>query len=147
LRAYVSKEGFQTTAGFSPCPAVLYTVGSEAWTRNSAGKVKEVRTGVSANEKRGEPLSLAEPERRKAVERFLSSFLQGFTLQDYSIENLENYDQELVLRYAFEAPVYAKQMGELWLVRPRVLGAKSNMNFEGEDRKYPLELDAVSVQT
>jgi hypothetical protein len=112
-----------------------------------SGQVKEVRTGFSANEKRAELLSLAEPDRRKAVERFLSSFLQGFTLQEYSIENLENYDQELVLRYAFEAPVYAKQMGGLWLVRPRILGAKSNMNFESEDRKYALELDAASVQT
>jgi hypothetical protein len=108
-------------------------------------KEKKFVPASTRNEKRGELLSVAEPERRKAVERFLSSFLQGFTLQDYSIEDLENYDQELVLRYAFEAPVYAKQMGELWLVRPRVLGAKSNMNFEGEDRKYPLELDAVSL--
>lgn len=111
------------------------------------GKVKEIRRDYYANEKRAELLSVAEPERRRVVERFLSSFLQGFTLQDYSIENLENYDQELVMSYRFEAPGYAKQMGELWLVRPRVLGAKSNMNFESEDRKYPLELDAASVQT
>jgi hypothetical protein len=112
-----------------------------------SGQVKEIRAGFSANEKRAELLALAEPDRRKAVERFLSSFLQGFTLQECSIENLGNYDQELVLRYAFKAPVYAKQMGGLWLVRPRVVGAKSNMSFEGEDRKYPLELDAASVQT
>jgi hypothetical protein len=38
-------------------------------------------------------------------------------------------------------------MGELWLVRPRVLGAKSDMSFEKEDRRYPLELDAASLQT
>lgn len=112
-----------------------------------SGQVKEVRTGFSANEKRAELLSLALPERKKAVERFLSVFLQGFTVKEYSIENLENYDQELSLQYTFEAPAYAKQMGGLWLVRPRVLGAKANMVFESEDRKYPLELDAASVQT
>jgi hypothetical protein len=112
-----------------------------------SGQVKEIRTGFSANEKRAEFLALAGSDRQKAVERFLSSFLQGFALKEYSIENLENYDQELVLRYAFEAPLYAHQMDGLWLVRPRVLGAKSNMDFESEDRKYPLELDAASVQT
>lgn len=112
-----------------------------------SGKVSEIRTGSVANEKRAELLSLAEPDRRKVVERFLSAFLQGFTLREYAIENLDDYDKELVLRYAFEAPAYAKQMGGLWLVRPRVLGAKATMDFESNDRKYPLELNAASLQT
>src|SRR5262249_5320503 len=105
------------------------------------------RSGSLANQKRAEFLALAGPERRKAVERFLSIFLQGFTLQDYSVENLENYDQDLILSYKFEAPSYAKQMEGLWLVPPRVLGAKASMNFQSDDRKYPVELEAASSQT
>ena len=110
------------------------------------GKVDEIRTGSYANQKRAELLALPQPDRAKAFEHFLSVFLQGFTLQTYSIDNLENFDQQLVLHYTFSAPTYARQMGDLLLVRPRVLGTKADMHFESEDRKFPLELDSVSVQ-
>jgi hypothetical protein len=111
------------------------------------GEVKEVRTGSSAVSKRGELLAMQGPERVKAMENFLSGFLNRFMLKDYKVEALEEFDKDLVVTYAFEAPGYAKPMGGLLLVRPRVFGSKSGDNFDYKDRKFPVEIDASTLQT
>jgi hypothetical protein len=38
-------------------------------------------------------------------------------------------------------------MGGLLLVRPRVFGSKSGDNFDYKDRKFPVEIDASTLQT
>jgi hypothetical protein len=110
------------------------------------GVIDEVRTGDSANNKRFELLAVPVPERRRIIENFLAGFVPGFKLKEYSIENLENYDQRLILHYNFEAPSYAKTMGGMWLFRPRVVGAKADFEIRS-DRAYPFELDSTSLQT
>src|SRR5207244_3903692 len=110
------------------------------------GAIDEVRTGDNANRKRFELLALPVPQRRRVIEDFLAPFVPGFKLKDYSIDNLENYDQQLVLHYNFEAPSYAKTMGGMWLFRPRVVGAKADFEIRS-DRAYPFELDSTSLQT
>jgi predicted transglutaminase-like cysteine proteinase len=111
------------------------------------GVIDEVRTGDNANRKRFELLALPVPQRRRVIENFLAGFVPGFTLNDYSIDNLDNYDQQLVLHYNFEAPSYAKTMGGMWLFRPRVVGAKAELEVTSKDRSYPFELDSTSLQT
>jgi hypothetical protein len=111
------------------------------------GEVREVRTGSTAMQKRAELLAMQGPERAKAMENFLSGFLNRFTLSDYKVEGLEDYDRELVVTYSFQAPNYAKSMGNLLLVRPRVFGSKSGDNFDYKDRKFPVEIDAATLQT
>jgi len=110
------------------------------------GEVEEVRTGDHANHKRHELLELAGPERAKSVADFLSGFMQDFTVKDLKLENLEEFDQQLVLRYTFEAPHYASNMGKIWLLRPRVIGSKAEYIFSNEPRKYAVDLDAASLQ-
>lgn len=111
------------------------------------GVIDEVRTGDNANRKRFELLALPVPQRRRVIEDFLAAFVPGFKLKDYSIDNLDNYDQQLVLHYDFEAPSYAKTMGGMWLFRPRVVGAKAELEVATKDRSYPFELDSTSLQT
>ena len=111
------------------------------------GVIDEVRTGDNANRKRFELLALPVPQRRRVIENFLAGFVPGFTLNEYSIDNLDNYDQQLVLHYNFEAPSYAKTMGGMWLFRPRVVGAKAELEVTSKDRSYPFELDSTSLQT
>jgi hypothetical protein len=111
------------------------------------GTIDEVRTGDNANHERFALLALAVPERRRVIENFLAVFVPGFKLKDYSIDNLENYDQQLVLHYTFEAASYAKTMGGMWLFRPRVVGAKAELELKSQDRMYPFELDSTSLQT
>jgi predicted transglutaminase-like cysteine proteinase len=111
------------------------------------GVIDEVRTGANANEKRHELLALAVSDRRRVIENFLAVFLPGFKLKDYSIENLDDYDHQLLLHYNFEAPSYAKTMGGMWLFRPRVVGEKAELALTAKERSYPVELDSTSLQT
>ena len=49
--------------------------------------------------------------------------------------------------YRFSARNYAKPMGSLLLVRPRVLGVKSDDVMEGKERKYPVELGGTTLES
>jgi transglutaminase-like putative cysteine protease len=110
------------------------------------GEVEEVRTGDHANYKRHELMELAAPERTKSIAEFLSGFMQDFVVKDLKLENLEDFDRQLVVRYTFEAPHYASNMGKIWLLRPRVIGSKAEYIFSDEPRSYPLDLDTASLQ-
>lgn len=111
------------------------------------GAVQEVRWGASATERRRDFLRSKGEDRQKVLENFLTGFLTGFMLTQASAENLEKFDQNLVLRYRFSADNYAKRAGNLMMVRPRVLGQKSTDLLEGKERKYPVEFDSPSLQT
>lgn len=112
-----------------------------------SGEVKEVRTGGNAVQYRGELLAMPAPQRMKKMESFLGEFLTGFTLKDYQVENLEDYDKDLIVHYKFEANNYAKQMGALLLIRPRVFGSKMEGTIDLKERKYAFELGAPTLQT
>jgi hypothetical protein len=110
-----------------------------------SGEVREVRTGVEAWVKRSQLRHLQPAERRKVVENFLSTALSAFSVKDLTVENLDDYDKDLVLTYKFETTGYSKNMGPLVLVRPRVFGSKGEyIDFNKKDRKYPVELDNVA---
>ena len=111
-----------------------------------SGEVTERRTGANAVAYRGELLSMQTPQRIKKMENFLGLFLTGFTVKDFRVEHLEDYDQDLIVHYSFEASNYAKQMGNLVLVRPRVFGSKSEGTIDLKERKYAYELGVPTLQ-
>ncbi len=112
-----------------------------------SGTVQEIRQGYPAVLRRAELLRLPESERKRFFENVLASSLGGFTLVDYQIEGLDNSSESLVLRYRFFARNYAKSMGGLLLVRPRVLGQKSDDVMEGKKRQYPVEFGHTSLES
>jgi hypothetical protein len=111
------------------------------------GEVQEVRGGYPATYRRAALMDLSVAERKKVLENYLANFLGGFALQNLEVENLENNDSNLVVRYKFVAQNYAKTVGDLLLVRPRIVGNKSSGVLEGKPRKYPLEFDATSLES
>ena len=116
-----------------------------------AGQVQEVRWGGPAKERRASLIDTPAPERRKVLENFLATALPGFTLQTVEVENLEEYDKDLVVRYRFVAPSYAKAAGDLLLLRPRVLGQKGDDVLErqkkGKARQYPVEFPSAELHS
>ncbi|MBI2682870.1 MAG: DUF3857 and transglutaminase domain-containing protein [Acidobacteriales bacterium] len=112
-----------------------------------SGELREVRTGFLANRSRQSLIAMAANERVKYAERFLSGYLTGFKLKDFQVENLENYEKDLIFSIKFDAPNYAKNMGGMMLVRPRVVGTMVDASFDLKDRKYPVELDGTSAET
>jgi hypothetical protein len=65
-----------------------------------------------------------------------------------SVVNNEHTDQPFGFNYSFESANYAKNAGNLLLVRPRVLGSKSWSVLETkEPRKFPIEFEGPSRDT
>lgn len=112
-----------------------------------SGTVEEVRAGSFASGTRARLLEQKADDRAKVLESFLGGFLGSFRLTKASVANLEDNSRELILNYSFVATGYAKNAGPLLLVKPRVLGEKSDDVLEtGKERKYPVEFDDASVQ-
>ena len=110
------------------------------------GDVEETRTGEHAWYSRHSLLSSQDVQRSKALDRFLGSFLTGFTLNSSAIDNLEQNDHSVVLKYNFTARNYAKSAGPLLLVRPRVLGEKGEAVAMDKPRKLPLQFPSETHQ-
>lgn len=110
------------------------------------GEVEEIRTGWEAVLRRQQLVSATANERSKVLENFLASFLPGFTLTNARVQNLESFDDELIVRYRFTARNYAKRAGNLLLVRPRVMGQKATDILEvREGRTYPVDFGSTGL--
>lgn len=112
-----------------------------------AGRVREIRWGGPAVDTRAQYLRVAPKDREKIVDQFLGAFLDNFQLQSASIGNLTQFDQSLTLDYSLADPTYAKQVGDLILLRPRVLGQKTSPDIAPAGREYPVEFPEATLQT
>ena len=112
-----------------------------------SGAVEEVRTGTVAASMRGylQPLSAA--ERVQWIESTLASHLANQTASEVKIENLDDPEADLVVRYNVAAPGYAKHVAGMILVRPRVLGAKGENTIATAERKYGYVTEGPSLHT
>lgn len=109
---------------------------------NLIGQVNELREGTPAAVERQELLETLPAKRAEVLDRFLGASLANFALGKASVQNLNNYDDTLLLSYQFAAYSYAKAAGGLLIVRPRVLGVDSELLdlLTGKDpRKYPVD--------
>ncbi|HXH49104.1 MAG TPA: DUF3857 and transglutaminase domain-containing protein [Terriglobia bacterium] len=114
-----------------------------------SGTVTEIYWGGLAAERRRDLLAIPEDQRKKTVETFLTSFLPGVVLRGVKIEKLNEPGGDLVIAYSFLAEGYAQRMGDILLLRPRVLGEKSmdlTQNIE-KKRQYPVDLTSTSLQS
>jgi hypothetical protein len=113
---------------------------------NLDGEVQEIRWGAPAITSRAQFMESPPAKRSKVIENFLGNFLNNFTVTSVSAENLEKYDQTLILDYKFVAEGYAKAAGNLMILRPRVVGAKGSNLLTGKPRKYPIEFGEATRQ-
>jgi hypothetical protein len=110
------------------------------------GEVNETRSGAQAIAIRTRLQRAAASDRSKVLEGFLSNFLTQYRLTGASVGNLDDPDLDLILHYTFEASNYAKVAGPLLLLRPRVLGEKSDDVME-KPRHYPVEFAYASTES
>jgi hypothetical protein len=110
------------------------------------GTVAEVRWGAPAAELRAKLLRASQADRQKVLESFLGQFLGGSLLQQATVGNLDRLDGPLTLQYSFTATDYAKLSGDLFLVRPRVMGSKGENLLGAKERKYPVEFPTSTSQ-
>lgn len=107
------------------------------------GEVKEVRMGERAASERWRLRAVTkDTDRIKPIEELLANSVSDFHLTRASVVNLTQTDQPFGFNYSFESPNYAKNAGNLLLVRPRVIGNKSLGFLETkESRKFPIEFE------
>src|SRR5262249_28726638 len=84
----------------------------------------------------------------KPVETMLSHSLATFQITKAAVGNAKVTDRPLEWHYSLEAERYAKNAGDLLLVRPRVLGNESTGLLETKKpRVHPIEFDAPERDT
>jgi hypothetical protein len=107
------------------------------------GDVEETRLGDRASVERYRLLAVTkETDQIKPIEALLSNSLSSFRITKASMLNLHQTDHPFGWKYTFEATNYAKNAGNLLLVRPRVLGNKGlNILETKEPRIFPIEFE------
>jgi Domain of Unknown Function with PDB structure (DUF3857)/Transglutaminase-like superfamily len=110
---------------------------------NLKGDVQEVRLGDRAWTERWRLRTITKSsDRIKPIENLLAGSLPNFQIEKASVVNLEHTDQPFGFNYTFQSTNYAKLAGNLFLVRPRVLGSKGSGVLETkEPRKFPYEFE------
>jgi hypothetical protein len=113
------------------------------------GDVQEVRLGDRAWSERWRLHAVTNnADRIKPIESVLAGSLSSFQILKASVVNFEHTEQPFGFNYSFESDNYAKNAGNLLLVRPRVLGSKARAVLETkEPRKFPLEFEGPSRDT
>ncbi|GAC1673448.1 MAG: hypothetical protein PVS2B2_06670 [Candidatus Acidiferrum sp.] len=114
-----------------------------------AGDVTESRVGDRAAEQRRGLTSVSkDSDKIKPIETLLANSLSSFRITKASVTNLAETDQPFGFDYSLVANSYAKEAGNLILVRPRVIGAKGSGVLETkEPRQYPLEFRGPARDT
>jgi transglutaminase-like putative cysteine protease len=107
------------------------------------GDVREEFRGDAAVALRGLFQSMAQDiDHVKQIEAVAAASLASFEITKASMNNRAMVYQPLQINYSLEAPGYAKLAGDMLLVRPRVLGSKSNGLLETkEPRQNAIEFD------
>jgi len=113
------------------------------------GEVKEIRLGERASSERWRLRAVTkDSDRIKPIEELLGNSLTSFHITQASIVNLQQTDRPFGFNYSFESPNYAKNAGNLLLVRPRVIGNKGSGFLETkEPRKFPIEFEEPARDT
>ena len=116
---------------------------------NLQGDVQEVRLGDRAASQRWALRTVSkDADRIKPIENLLAGSLSNYVITKAIVENLTQTDQPFGFKYSFEARNYAKNAGDLLLVRPRVLGVKSSAILETkEPRQFPIEFEGPVQDT
>jgi hypothetical protein len=113
------------------------------------GEIKEVRLGDRASSERWRLRTVTKDiDRIKPIESLLADSLSSFRITHATVVNLQHTDQPFGFDYSFESDSYAKNAGNLLLLRPRVVGSKSSGILETkEPRKFPVEFEGPVQDT
>ena len=106
------------------------------------GEVEEVNSGYRAAITREYWKDQTEKDRKKILERILGATLGNFQVDDLIVANVDNLEEDFILRYKFTADHYAKNAGPLLLVRPRVVGEFAGYFDTSKPRHYAYEMRA-----
>ncbi len=103
------------------------------------GKVSESRSGATAWAYRRLYTEDGEKEQHQYIEERLQHDLANFTVDSNTAQNTHEMNKNIVVNFSLTANSYAKPVGDLLLVRPRVIG-RNSQPYTDKLRKYPIDL-------
>ena len=104
------------------------------------GTVTEKRFGDLSSYRRELYSSHDAKEQRDFLDHLLEHDFTSFTTSDVKADNVSALNQDFTLSYALNAERYAKSMGPLLMVRPRVLG-RLDLYIDHKRRSVPINLE------
>jgi Domain of Unknown Function with PDB structure (DUF3857)/Transglutaminase-like superfamily len=75
------------------------------------------------------------------LDRSLGQDFTSFTVTDFKVQNADALNKDLTTSYSFTADRFAKSMGPLLMVRPRVLGSEELEADHKKRKDVPINLD------
>ena len=109
-----------------------------------SGNISVLRYGARAWEMRDRLTMDSDKEQRELVERSLQRDFSTFTLGTEKAAHIRDLDTPLEMDYSVTAPLYAKEAGNLLLVRPRVVGTDAD-GLDDKPRSVPISFEGVGT--
>jgi hypothetical protein len=103
------------------------------------GVIAESRFGDLSDHRRGLYTHGDAKQQADYMDHVLGEDLSAFKLADVKVENADNLKKDLVMAYTIEVDRYARSMGTLLTVRPRVLGEEAPP-VDRRARTVPIDL-------
>jgi len=104
------------------------------------GTVTEKRFGDLSEHRRALSLSGSTREQTEFLDHLLAQDLPAFALANVTTENAEALNKDLTTTYTISADRFAKTMGPLLMLRPRILGSE-DLHPDREPRLVPIDLN------
>ncbi|HEX4575767.1 MAG TPA: DUF3857 and transglutaminase domain-containing protein [Edaphobacter sp.] len=82
-------------------------------------------------------------EQTQFLDRVLAQDFTTFSVSDFKVQNAEALNKDLTTSYSLTADRFAKSMGPLLMIRPRVLGSENLEADYKQRRNVPINLDAT----
>jgi len=106
------------------------------------GEVEEVYAGFDAMIQRIYLQHETDSDRRKVIEHFVGRSMSNFQVENFDVINANENDKDLIVRFRITADHYARPLGALLLVRPRVLGEWAGGWDPNKPRHYAYDFPA-----
>ncbi|MGH9588703.1 MAG: DUF3857 domain-containing transglutaminase family protein [Acidobacteriaceae bacterium] len=106
------------------------------------GDVTVKRLGASSDDLRRWFTMSSETDKQHSLENSLRDDFSAFQASNEKVENAGSLDKPLIMSYDVNASSFAKTVGNMLLVRPRVVGSDAFYTKDGP-RHYPVEFSST----
>jgi len=110
------------------------------------GTVTEKRFGDVSEGRRSLYTEADAKEQSRFLNMVLGQDFSTFSVADFKVENADALSKDLTTTYAITADHYARNMGSLLVVRPRVLGS-DGLDVDDKPRHYSINLHETMQET